>query len=112
MAGAAGALNGQPFALFGPATVDDRAPALGPHPHQEPVGLLPLPVVWLKSPLHFLRLSTESKIELRIVGTAPYLVKKTGQVFSSHFFVLFSFAEVRRGVRGGGNSIEKMLALC
>ena len=53
VAGTAGALNGQPFALFGPATVDDRAPALGPHPHQEPVGLLPLPVVWLKSPLHF-----------------------------------------------------------
>ena len=38
-AGVEGTLDGQPFAFFGPAPVDNGPSALGLHPHQESVGL-------------------------------------------------------------------------
>jgi hypothetical protein len=42
----------QPLAPLLAPTLQDQATALGPHPDQEAVGALPLPVVGLERPLH------------------------------------------------------------
>jgi hypothetical protein len=42
----------QSLATLLPPPLQNHATALGPHPNQEPVGALPLPVPGLKRPLH------------------------------------------------------------
>jgi len=45
------AADRQALSPLGPPALQHEAPVLGAHAHQEPVGSLPAPRIWLKRPL-------------------------------------------------------------